>query len=79
MTVRLPFTDYCLIKELADARGTSLNSVVSEAVAQYARKLKREHVIAEIQSFQQRLQRRCGQPGTDSVGLLRELRDGADR
>jgi hypothetical protein len=79
MTIRLPFTDYCLIKELADARGASLNTVVSEAVAQYARKLKREHVITEIQSFQQRLQRKSAQPGTDSVGLLRELRDGAGR
>lgn len=36
MTIRLPLTDYVLLKELADARGISLNTVISEAVATMA-------------------------------------------
>ncbi|MDP2871227.1 MAG: hypothetical protein Q8P31_01595 [Bacillota bacterium] len=78
VTVRLRLPDYLLLKEHADARNTSLNAIVSEAVAQYGARIKRDQAIAQIQAFQQRLHSRR-EMGTDSVGLLREVREGRAR
>lgn len=74
VTVRLRMPDYQLLKEYADSCNASLNSVVAEAVAQYGARLKREQAIARIQAFQDRLRSR-GPIGTDSVDLLREMRE----
>lgn len=75
ITVRLPSKDYSLLKEYADARGTSLNSVVSEAIAQYEARIEREQAVARVETLQQRL-RRSHEVGADSVTLLREMREG---
>lgn len=75
ITVRLPCKDYSLLKEYADAQGTSLNSVVSEAIARYEARIEREQAIARIERLQQRL-RGTHEVGTDSVSILREMREG---
>ncbi len=73
--MRLPGKDYLLLKEYADARGTSLNSVISEAVAQYEARIEREQAIARIEALQKRL-RGSHKVGSDSVSLLRDMREG---
>lgn len=74
ITVRLAASDYSLLSELASARNASLNSIVSEAVAQYGTKIRREQALSQIQAFQRRLQETHA-PGMDSLELLREARE----
>jgi uncharacterized protein (DUF1778 family) len=78
ITVRLAQRDYLLLKEYAANQKTSLNSVVSEAVAQYGGRIEREQAISRIKALQQKL-RSTGKLGTDSVELLREIREGRAR
>jgi hypothetical protein len=74
ITIRLDMADYVLLKEHAESRNASLNTVVAEAVARYGAELKREQAIASILAFQDRLRSR-GPIGTDSVDSLREIRE----
>ena len=75
ITVRLPSKDYSLLKEYADAKGTSLNAVVSEAIAQYEARIERERAIARLEALQEQM-RSAHEVSTDSVSILRELREG---
>ena len=74
ITVRLPQKDYMLIRECADDRNVSLNSIISEAVAEYVARIGRQQALDRIHSLQERL-RRNREPGSDSVELLREMRE----
>ena len=78
VTVRIRQADYMLLRKYADSRNASLNSVVSEAIAQYGAKIEREQAILRIQALQRRLRNAHG-VGADSVGLLREMREGRAR
>lgn len=74
ITVRIPQKDYMLLREYAHDRDVSMNTVVSEAVAEYGARIGRRQALDRIQSLQQRLQQ-TQQPGSDSVKLLREVRE----
>ena len=78
VTVRIRQADYLLLREYADSRNASLNSVISEAIAQYGAKIEREQAIMRIQTLQRRLRSAHGL-GTDSVELLRKMREGRAR
>lgn len=74
VTIRVNPEDYALLKEYADARQVSLNTVVSEAIAQYGAKIQRRRAIERMEDLQRRIRETHG-AGTDSVELLRELRE----
>ena len=74
ITVRIPQKDYMLLRKYADDRNVSLNSIISEAVAEYGARIGRQQALDQIHSLQERL-RRSREPGSDSVELLREMRE----
>lgn len=74
VTIRVSPEDYALLKEYADARQVSLNTVVTEAIAQYGAKIQRRRAIERMEDLQRRIRETNG-VGTDSVELLRELRE----
>lgn len=73
ITIRIRPEEYALLKEYADARQASLNTVVSEAISQYEVRIRREQTIREIEGFQSRIRQAHG-IGSDSVELLRDMR-----
>lgn len=78
--MRVPEARYRQLKEYAASQNISLNSVVSEAIAQYGSKLERAMVIADISDFQRQLQQRCKArktkgEGANSVETLRMIRE----
>ena len=75
ITVRVPESVYGLLREYANKRNLSLNSVVAEAIAQYSNRIRRVEVISDIEAFQQSLRHGRRHEGeSDSVKDLRELR-----
>ena len=74
ITVRIPEEEYERLKKYATARDISLNSVVAEAIAQYEARVERREAISRIRAFQRRL-RDARKQGSDSVELLRQIRE----
>lgn len=74
ITVRIPEEEYERLKKYATARDISLNSVVAEAIAQYEARVERREAISRIRAFQRRL-RDTHEQGSDSVELLRQIRE----
>lgn len=74
ITVRIPEEEYGRLKKYAAARDISLNSVVAEAIAQYEARVERREAISRIHAFQRRL-RDAHKQGSDSVELLRRIRE----
>ena len=74
ITVRIPRDEYMFLRKYADARDVSMNVVITEAVSEYWAKVKRRQALDRIQSLQAKL-RRTGQTGSDSVQILREIRE----
>jgi surfactin synthase thioesterase subunit len=73
ITVRLLRDDYQRLKDYACVRDVSLNAVVTEAIAEYGRKIERGEVLRQLEDFHKEL-RASGRKGSDSVELLREMR-----
>jgi hypothetical protein len=66
------------VSSLADSaagpeRDVSLNAVITEAIAEYGRKIERREVLRQLEDFHKEL-RASGRKGSDSVELLREMR-----
>lgn len=74
ITIRIRPEDYTLLREHAEAERTSLNTVVSEAIAQYGLRIRREQAFRRIEVLQRQIRDAHG-VGSDSVELLRELRE----
>ncbi len=74
ITVRIPEEEYERLKKYAATRDISLNSVVVEAIAQYEARVERREAISRIHAFQRRL-RDAHKQGSDSVELLRRIRE----
>ena len=74
ITVRIPEEEYERLKKYAATRDISLNSVVAEAIAQYEARVERREAISRIHAFQRRL-RDAHKQGSDSVELLRRIRE----
>lgn len=72
ITVRIPKDEYERLKEYSTAHRVSLNSVVSDAIAEHAMRIERQQLLDDIAKFHQRLQPSSG----DSVDYLRKLREG---
>lgn len=72
ITVRLVRDDYDRLQGYADARNTSLNAVVAEAIVEYGRKVERRDALTRIESL--RGQMDPANTTSDSVALIRELR-----
>lgn len=73
ITVRIPRDEYERLRRHAAARDISLNSVVAEAIAEYEARVERREAIDRIRALQRRL-RDAHKQGTDSVELLRQIR-----
>ncbi|MDI7248185.1 MAG: hypothetical protein QME92_12105 [Bacillota bacterium] len=74
ITARIPEEEYERLKKYAATRDISLNSVVAEAIAQYEARVERREAISRIRAFQRRL-RDARKQGSDSVELLRQIRE----
>ncbi len=73
ITVRLPEKSYMVIREYADSKELSMNTVISDAVAEYGARVSRREAIERIRLLLDRQRERRG-PTSDSVELLREMR-----
>jgi predicted HicB family RNase H-like nuclease len=74
VTVRIKPEDYKLLAEYAESRQVSLNTVISEVIAQYGARIRRRQVMADVKDLQRRIREECG-VGSDSVELIREARE----
>jgi len=72
ITVRIPKDEYERLKGYSTAHRVSLNSVVSDAIAEHAMRIERQQLLDDIAEFHRRLQPSSG----DSVDYLRKLREG---
>lgn len=74
ITVRVPESDYCVLREYAKGHDVSLNAIVSDAVGEYAATLKRLSVIDDIADFQRRLGKRTPPTNVEDIHAIRRSR-----
>lgn len=79
ITVRVPEVVYDSLKESADKRGVSLNTVVSEAIAQYNVRVQRSQAISSIEKrLAAQEQTETARAARDSMEDLRNLRNSSE-
>ncbi len=71
ITVRIPKSDYEVLKDYSNAKGRSLNMIVSDAIARSVASLNRQRLLSEVEAFHKKYGLH---PDSDAVFELREMR-----
>lgn len=71
ITVRIPESEYKVLRDYAAAQGKSLNMIVSDAVATATAGLRRRAVLSEIAAFQKKHGLRSKPTAVDDVREIR--------
>ena len=71
ITVRIPESEYMLLRDRAQEYGVSLNTLVADAIAEQTSRIKRQALLDDIADFHRRLGKMT--PPT-SVDDIREIR-----
>lgn len=74
ITVRLDVDEYERLKSYAERHGSSLNTVVREAVAAYGMKINRLDVLEEIRRFHDELTAAGKCSPDEAVEIIRDIR-----
>lgn len=67
VTVRIPESEYTVLKTYADAYGQSLNMVVRDALAVETAKIRRRAVLDDMAAFQKSLGKRYPSTSVDDI------------
>lgn len=76
ITVRIPKSEYMVLRDHAQAYGLSVNTLVADGIAEQTLKLRRRALLDEIEDFHKRLGKMTPPTSVDDIREIRAERAG---